>query len=458
MTAVNDLVGQAGGDVVLRAVGERLASAVLGGDSVARLGADDFAVLVEDVASGEDLRARASTLVEAIQGEVVVDGVTVPVVLRAGSAMTPAGDAGALLAAAERSLAGTTSRLVTVESASVDEDAQRTAEAVAELRAAIEDGQLRLHFQPLVSLGDGEVVGCEGLVRWQHPDRGLLPPGDFIPLAESSGLVVPLGAWVLRAACAQASAWHARGLPYAVGANLSPRQLVGGDVVALVRDLLAEYSLPADRLVLEVTESTLMDDPHAPQVLAALSALGVHLALDDFGTGYSSLTYLKRFPVDAIKIDRSFVSGLGRDADDEAIVASVVSLARAIGKTVVAEGVETPAQLAALRALGVDQAQGFLWSPARSAHDLEAWLAGRPTAPLPVAEPPAPVRAARWEPAGEDEHRILALHAEGASLHTIAAALNRDGRRTPRGPRWTTRTVARVVASRAAPARTPVDG
>ena len=460
MTAVNDLVGQAGGDVVLRTVADRLAVAVLGGDSVARLGADDFAVLVEDVASGEDLRARASILIEAGQGEVVVDGVLVPLVLRAGSAMTPAADAGALLAAAERSLATTTSRQVTVGSATLDEDERRNAEAVAELRTAIDAGQLRLHFQPLLGLRNGEVAGVEGLVRWEHPERGLLLPGAFIPLAETSGLVVPLGAWVLRQACAQAAAWHVQGQSYAVGANLSPLQLVGNDVVTLVRDLLAEYALPPERLVLEVTESTVMDDPHAPQVLAALSALGVHLALDDFGTGYSSLTYLKRFPVDAIKIDRSFVSGLGRDADDEAIVASVVSLARAIGKTVVAEGVETEGQCAALRALGVDQAQGFLWSAALPADELAVWMADRPEPAAQVGHVPAsvPPRSPRLLTQGADEHRILALHSEGASLHTIAAALNAAGRRTPDGPRWTTRTVARVVAARAAPARSASEG
>jgi hypothetical protein len=188
-----------------------------------------------------------------------------------------------------------------------------------------------------------------------------------------------------------------------------------------------------------------MDDPNAPGVLRALHDMGIHLALDDFGTGYSSLTYLKRFPIDAIKIDRSFVSGLGRDHDDAAIVASVISLGRAIGKVVVAEGVETAEQLRALRGLGVDQAQGFLWSRPLPAADFTAWLdAPRavPAAPVPPVTALPPLSAV-----GDAETRILELHREGASLHTIAAALNAEGRRTPDGPRWTTKTVARVVAA-----------
>ncbi|MBC7373565.1 MAG: EAL domain-containing protein, partial [Frankiales bacterium] len=224
-----------------------------------------------------------------------------------------------------------------------------------------------------------------------------------------------------------------------------PRQLTGPGVVDLVRDVLAAAGVSASRLVLEVTESAVMDDPRAADVLRALHDMGVHLALDDFGTGYSSLTYLKRFPVDALKIDRSFVSGLGRDGDDEAIVASIVSLARSIGKIVVAEGVETLQQLAALQALGVDQAQGFLWSPALPPALLEVWLAEH----VPVGPAVVP-RALVSRPAvtqGEDEDRILELNAEGASLHTIAAALNAEGRRTAGGPRWTTTTVARVIAA-----------
>jgi len=444
MAAVNAAVGQQGGDVVLRTVAARLAESVRGTDSVARLGADDFAVLIEDVASAEDLLARAATFREAASGELLVDGVVLQVRLRAGSAVTPAADAGALLHAAERHVSSPYSSAGRIPSSSEETARQRSA-AVGELRCGIAAGQLRLHFQPVMALGDGSFLGAEGLVRWQHPERGLLLPASFIPLAESSGLVVELGAWVLREVVAQAAQWHAAGLSYIVGANLSPRQLVGGQLVDLVQQLLAGSGLPPDRLVLEVTESAVMDDPGAPEVLSALAGLGVRLALDDFGTGYSSLTYLKRFPVDSIKIDRSFVSGLGRDTDDEAIVASVVSLARAIGKRVVAEGVETAQQAAALRALQVDSAQGYLWSPALPAAALDSWLAGRISEdPVPRPVPPSP--PALPTGVGELHRRILELHGQGASLHTIAAALNADGSRSPAGPRWTTTSVARVLA------------
>ena len=449
MAATNAAVGQAGGDAVLRSVAARLVESVRGTDSLARLGADDFAVLVEDVASAEDLLSRAATFREAAQGELLVDGVAVQVRLRVGSAMTPAADAGALLQAAERGMSSAYSSAGR-SSSSVEVLARQDGEGIGELRRAIAEGQLRLHFQPVMSLADDRPVGAEGLVRWQHPHRGLLPPAAFVPLAERCGLVVELGAWVLREAVQQGARWHAAGLPYVVGANLSPRQLVGGDLVDLVQQLLRDSGLPPERLVLEVTESAVIDDPGAPDVLTALAGLGVNLSLDDFGTGYSSLTYLKRFPVHSIKVDRSFVSGLGRDADDEAIVASVVSLARAIGKRVVAEGVETTQQLAALRALEVDSAQGFLWSPAVPAEALDTWLEQRALAAeeqprLRTPAPPAPPAV----PAGVDDlhRRMLELHGQGASLHTIAAALNAEGSRTPAGPRWTTTSVARAVAS-----------
>jgi len=338
MRAVNERVGQLGGDVVLRVVAERLLAVVRGGDSVARVGGDEFAVLMCEVASLEDLRTRASSLVDAVRGTVSVDGLELGVSLEVGCALSPAEDAGALLAAAERALpvAGAPSRGVVVAQA-VDHAGRRHREQVAALRRAISGHELRLHYQPVMKLPSVEVAGVEALVRWQHPERGLLAPAEFIPLAESSGLVKPLGEWVPRHACAQAATWHAAGLRFGVGINLSPLQMVDADVVELVRTVLAETGAQPERLVLEVTESALMDDPHAPATLRGLQALGVRIALDDFGTGYSSLTYLKRFAVDAIKIDRSFVAGLGRDPDDEAIVSSVVSLSRAIGKIVVAK-------------------------------------------------------------------------------------------------------------------------
>ena len=447
MSVHNELLGQAGGDELLRVLATRLEAAVRGGDSAARVGGDEFAVLVDDVASAEDLRALASSLLEIAADPVQVGDERVVVRLQAGSSLGPASDAGALLAAAEQAIPHDSwSRRVVVRTAE-SEAGEVWSAAVERLRTAV-GGELALHFQPVVRLDNQAPVGVEALVRWNHPERGLLAPSEFIPLAEQSGLVVELGAWVLRTAVERIAAWQLAGRTLSVAVNLSPRQLVGSAFPELVRGLLAESGIPPERLVLAVTASALMDDPGAPQVLGSLRDMGVRLALDDFGTGYSSLTYLKRFPVDSIKIDRSFVSGLGRDPDDEAIVASVVSLARAVGKLVVAEGVETVAQLAALRDLGVDQAQGFLWSRGLPAEEIDAWLDGRRAEVLPPPRSTVAAAMPAQVEGGSDEQRILGLHSEGASLHTIAAALNAEGRRTPSGPRWTTTTVARVIAAR----------
>jgi diguanylate cyclase (GGDEF)-like protein/PAS domain S-box-containing protein len=441
MQGLNQRWGQECGDAVLREVASRLQAAVRDSDSLARIGGDVFAVLVENVASMEDLRAQTATLLEVVDEPVLTSDGPVEVRMRAGSAVSPAADAGALLASAERAA------FPEAGPAGIAEPAQ-----VAELRAAIASGQLRLHYQPVLALASDEVSGVEALVRWEHPTRGLVPPSEFIPLAERSGLVVELGEWVLREALTSLARWQRAGRDWSVGVNLSPRQLVGTDFPDVVKQVLAETGAAAERLVIEVTESTLMDDPAAPAVLNALRLMGVRLALDDFGTGYSSLTYLRRFTVDSIKIDRSFVAGLGRDPDDDAIVASIVSLAGAVGKLVVAEGVETIGQLQALRDLGVAQAQGFLWTRPLALDQLEVWLDDRPQLRA-VAEPPTAAAATATVTAhapavlpGSDEARILELHLQGASLHTVAAALNAEGRRTPAGPRWTTTTVARVIA------------
>jgi EAL domain-containing protein (putative c-di-GMP-specific phosphodiesterase class I) len=242
-----------------------------------------------------------------------------------------------------------------------------------ELVQALEGEQLVVMYQPVVEVGTGRMSGAEALVRWRHPTRGLVPPIEFIPLAEASGIIVELGAWVLRAACREAVTWPE---DLHVAVNLSMRQLADAAVVDTVADALAASELAPGRLVLEVTESALMDNPDkAINHLRQLKALGVRLAIDDFGTGYSSLLYLKRMPVDILKVDRSFVSGLGHDAGDTAIVASVVALAHAFGIDAVGEGVETVEQHHHLAVLGCDVAQGYLWSrpvPAEQFHELIA--------------------------------------------------------------------------------------
>ena len=227
-----------------------------------------------------------------------------------------------------------------------------------DLRAAIEAGGLAVHYQPLHALPGRERLGYEALVRWPHPERGLVSPGEFIPLAEETGLIVPLGAWVLRTACRDAAAWHR---PLRLAVNLSPAQFRQDDIVATIREALAESGLAPERLELEITEGLLLQNTDAVlRRLEALRALGVRIVLDDFGTGYSSLAYLWRFPFDKLKIDRSFVRDLESDARAVAIVETIIGLSRVLRIPVTAEGVETEAQMRALAAIGCDQVQGFL--------------------------------------------------------------------------------------------------
>ncbi|MGV8910602.1 MAG: EAL domain-containing response regulator [Propionicimonas sp.] len=328
---------------------------------------------------------------------------------------------------------------------------------VAELAAAIDNGELVLHYHPVVELITGQVTGVEALVRWLHPKRGLLMPVDFIPLAEASGLIVQLGDWVLRTGAAQAARWAARGFALDVAINLSAVQMSASAFADHCIAVLAAVQAPVDRIVFEVTESALLDQPHAREGLIKLRKSGVRLALDDFGTGYSSFSYLRRFPIDVIKIDRSFVSGLGENVDDDAIVASVVDLARKTGRSIIAEGVETNAQLLHLRNLGVDAAQGFLWTRPLPAGDLEVWIqAARLAGPVLPVICPSPRPGSR-RASSEDEVRILRMVGEGASLQTIAAALNRSGSQTSTGLRWHATSVAQVI-SPPMPPRQPSSG
>jgi EAL domain-containing protein (putative c-di-GMP-specific phosphodiesterase class I) len=251
-------------------------------------------------------------------------------------------------------------------------------ELEVDLRAALDSDQLWIAYQPIIDLANGRVTGTEALLRWNHPDLGAISPAAFIPVAEESGLIVRLGARVLALACAQAARWRSEVPALAdmsVSVNLSARQLTDPHLLITVRDVLARTGLPASALWLEITESMLMADAEGSiVVLAGLRNIGVHLSIDDFGTGYSSLSYLRRFPVEALKIDRSFVLAMAENADDAAIVRSVTSLAHELGLEVVAEGIETADQLAALTALGVDKAQGYLFSAPAAASDVLAAL------------------------------------------------------------------------------------
>jgi PAS domain S-box-containing protein len=327
--------------------------------------------------------------------------------------------------------------------------------AVADdLRRGILAEELIVQFQPIISLTSGAVTGAEALVRWQHPEQGLLSPVAFIDAAESSGLIVELGKLVLAAACDAAARWAklgSRRRPFHVGVNLSAVQLSTPGVVDTVRAQLSRSGAQAHNLMLEVTESAVMGDvAAATATLQELRELGVAIAVDDFGTGYSSLTYLKKFPITEVKIDRSFVAGLGVDDDDAAIVASVISLARALNVGCIAEGVETHRQRRALQALGCEAAQGFRWSPAIGLDAFDAFVAGHDpatvlaTGPVELANRPPRRRLAPTSPTAKA--RILALHSAGASLATIAAALNTENLTTAEDKRWHARSVARVIA------------
>jgi EAL domain-containing protein (putative c-di-GMP-specific phosphodiesterase class I) len=301
---------------------------------------------------------------------------------------------------------------------------------------------MRLHYQPVVRLSTNEVTGAEALMRWHRPGYGDVPPSVFIPLAEESGLIAQLGTWSLQQACRDAASWPGS---RAVAVNLSARQLQV-DLVDIVRDALQTSGLPADRLWLEVTETAVLGDvPLAAERLRAVVELGVRISLDDFGTGYSSLANLRDFPVHALKLDRSFIAGLGRNPDDTAIVTTLIQLAATLELNLIAEGVETAEQAHHLRRLGCENAQGYLWRPPLAGEAFVSAISDIESSGLPDSEPTIPARGtARLDQAVVT--RIMSLHDQGASPSSIAAALNAEGISAPAGKRWHRATIAVVVA------------
>jgi diguanylate cyclase (GGDEF)-like protein/PAS domain S-box-containing protein len=382
---VNDSVGHDAGDELLVSVARRLESVLRPGDTVARFGGDEFTILCDDLTtatSQERAIEIAERLLEAVAQPFIVGGAQTFVSASVGIALATGEerpeellrDADAAMYHAKESGRGR---------AEVFDDTMR-ARAVSrhatenDLHRALEHGELLLFFQPVVALAEGRCVGAEALVRWQHPERGLMVPDEFVPLAEETGLVVELGRWVLEAAAREAARWE-RELDesFVVSVNLSARQLAQPGLADRLAAIIEQVGVTPHNLCLEITETVLMEDAEAViSVVERMRSLGVQLSIDDFGTGYSSLGYLKRFPVNAVKIDRSFVSGLGSDAGDTAIVSAVVGLAHALGLQVVAEGVETERQLAELIALGCDEAQGYFFAPPQPIDDLRA-LIGR---------------------------------------------------------------------------------
>lgn len=380
---VNDSLGHEHGDRLLGTVAERLRTEALTGSVVARMGADEFAVLlrVPDLATAE---GHAAALREALCVPYPLAGLTVHVNVSVGVAAAPdhAPDGDILLRRADVALysAKSKGRAVATYLPTMDQASVHRLRLVTQLREALRSGEVKVRYQPKIAMSNRELAGVEALVRWEHPDHGTVVPDDFVPLAERTGLIGPLTDHVLRESIAQCRAWLDRDLRIGVAVNLSVRNLLDTEFPDRVAELLAEAGVPADLLAFEITESSVMSDPERSlPVLHRLHELGVGLSIDDFGTGYSSLAYLRRLPVDEVKIDKSFVFGMGSDLGDLAVVRSIVELGHSLGLTVVAEGVEEDAARDQLANMGCDVAQGYLISRPLSEERLEAWLQARTT-------------------------------------------------------------------------------
>lgn len=377
---INDANGHQIGDSVLATVAARLTSAVRPEDTVARIGGDEFVVLCEDLADIDAAAMVANRLASAVSRPISTSIGDVEATMSVGVATATHGDdasSDTLLRDADEAMYKAKRQGPNV--IEIFDDTLRTIAAsrlqlMTDLRRATSNGELRLVYQPVMDVAAEHLVGVEALMRWNNPTRGMISPDAFIPFAERSGQIITMGAWAVHEACQQGAVWLAVDptRPFTVAVNVSGRQLThSAKFVDTVKAALDGSGLVPSALVLEVTESALMDDAEAAlRVVNDLKSLGVRIAIDDFGTGYSSLLYLKRFPVDLLKIDRSFVAGLGANRQDTAIVRSVIDLAAAFGISSVAEGIETVEQLTALRGLGCDFGQGFLWSPGRTAADL----------------------------------------------------------------------------------------
>lgn len=374
---VNDSLGHAIGDDLLSDVAIRLGENLTGEGILGRLAADTFVVVWREVGGAGEATAHAQRLLDGLRGSFAVAGGFVDIAASIGIAFDPwpQDDSDELVVRAEsamRQARADGGGCVHLYTPGLRAAAAARWQLECEIRMGLERGEFLLHYQPVVDLRSGSVVGVEALIRWQHPD-GLRMPDTFIAVAESSGLIVPLGEWVLHEACRQGARWVAEGLDLRVAVNFSAQQIGHADVVARIADALRTTGMKGERLLVEVTESTVLEHAERTQhVLDQLRALGIEVAIDDFGTGYSSLLYLKRYPIQALKVDRQFVSGMGTTMEDDAIVAGVIAFARAVGATCIAEGVETDAQYELLQDLRCRFAQGYLFSPPVAVNDVSA--------------------------------------------------------------------------------------
>jgi diguanylate cyclase (GGDEF)-like protein len=375
---INDTLGHRAGDELLRQIGPRIKLALPADGVIARLGGDEFAVLLPDVDGNGAVRV-AGAIVDILQAPFRLDGFNLEVEASIGVAVYPehSGDPEQLIRHADIAMDFAKGRNSGVEiyDAEQDRHSHRRLSLLSDLRSALGNGEVVLFYQPKIDLGTGGVTGFEALVRWQHPEFGLIPPAEFVPFAEHTGLIKPLTSFVLRTALAQARVWTSAGRPTPVAVNLSARVLHDGAIAAEIEALLTEFALPADRLELEITESAIMADPNrAKRVLEQLHAMGILLSIDDFGTGYSSLAYLQGLPVSEVKIDRSFVMRVIDSPRDRVIVRSTIDLTRSLGLRSTAEGIEDEETLDWLRAAGCDQAQGYHIAMPMPVGEATAWL------------------------------------------------------------------------------------
>jgi diguanylate cyclase (GGDEF)-like protein len=387
---VNDSLGHTAGDELLIEVSDRLLSCLRDGDTAARLGGDEFALLIEDATVEHDVIVVAERVTACLRQPFVLAGKEVFVGASVGIAFAERGlDADQMLRNADLAMytaKGLGKNRFEVFAPEMHTNVVDRLEVEAELRRALDRGERRLFYQPIVDLSTSHVTGVEALIRWQHPQRGLLGPDVFIPVAEDTGLIEPIGRWVITEACAQVQRWNAepqRSTPVFVSVNVSPRQLRDPQIVDDVAASLAVTGAQPGWITLEITEGAMMQDTEvALGHLRALKALGVQLAVDDFGTGYSSLSYLQRFPIDVLKIDQSFVTGIDQGPEESALARAIVRLAQSLRLVAVAEGVENERQAELLRQLGCQRAQGYLYAHPSPADDITALLFAASHAPL----------------------------------------------------------------------------
>ena len=390
--AVNDTLGHQTGDMLLKLVAQRLASALRSTDILCRIGGDEFAVVTERMLKDPELGLVARKILDALTPPFQCGAHEIHVSASIGTSCYPqdAGDAQTLIRSADTAMYQAKYKgknTFAAFAAEMDLRAQKRRALESALRKALANGQMELHYQPQLHLHAPCIVGAEALLRWNHPELGPVSPLEFIPIAEDSGLIVELGQWVLQSACRQAAAWHQAGLgPIRIAVNLSARQARDPNLLQLVTRTLHESALPPHLLELEITESMLMENIDANiALLEQLHQMGIQLSIDDFGTGYSSMSYLKRFPIDQLKIDRHFVRDIPGNGDDEAISKAIISMAHSLGMTVVAEGVESAAQQQFMRAAGCDIMQGYYFARPLPAAQLSALLHT-----YAAAQPPEP--------------------------------------------------------------------